>query len=232
MLPDKDQWCKAYLNDKFYDNLQKYTEYLVEYKKLHLPDINFENTTVQETTLPFIDPREMALFANNKFDLYSLYIVDYIRSNNNGKIYDIGCASNMFKYFFDNVIGIDPYHANADIKSKFNESFAIENYNKFENAIAINSLHYIPITRFRRQLINFANCIMKGGYGYVCININQLVKRESKKPKDIESYIEQEIADCGLDIVNLMMHDLVGGDDGLDGNIRILFKQHLDLAGV
>ena len=56
--------------------------------------------------------------------------------------------------------------------------------------------------------------------------------RTSKIPKDIESYIDQEIADCGLDIVNLMMHDLVGGDDGLDGNIRILFKQHLDLAGV
>ena len=51
-VTDKE-FCKKYLNDKFYDNLQKYTEYPSRIQTFN--DINFENTTVQKTTLP-IDP--------------------------------------------------------------------------------------------------------------------------------------------------------------------------------
>lgn len=226
MLPDKDQWCKKYLNDKFYDNLQKYTEHIIQYKKSFIPTINFTSYEVKKSNLDCTLPREIDLLAYNRFDLYSLYIVDYIRSNNKGRIYDIGCGSNMFKFFFDNIIGIDKYRQEADIFATFDEKFSVKNKNKFENAIAINSIHFIPISKFKQQLKDFANCIMKGGYGYATFNINQLVSREQESniPKDIEFYVNQEISDTGLDIVSLMMHNLVGGDDGLDGNIRILFK--------
>ena len=226
MLPNKEQWCEEYLNDKFYTNLQRYTEHIIQYKKSFLPTINFNSDEVKKTNLDCTLPREIDLLAHNKFDLYSLYIVDYIRSNNTGRIYDIGCGSNMFKFFFDDVIGIDKYRPEADIFATFDESYAMKNKSKFENAIAINSIHFIPISKFKQQLEDFANCIMKGGYGYATFNINQLISRETQSniPDNLVSYLNLEISSTKLNIVNLEMHNMIDGNDGLDGNIRILFK--------
>jgi hypothetical protein len=225
VLPDKEQWCAEYLDDRFYNNLQKYTAHVIEYRKCNHPSIMFNDGNISNSVSAVVGPREINLLLYNKFYLDSLYIIDYIRKHNADAIYDIGCGSNMFKFFFDDIVGVDSDHPAADIISTFNKQYAIINKNMFPNAIAINSLHFIPLRKFKQQLTDFANCIKSNGYGYATFNIHQLLSRDINIPKNIEEYIRSEIDSANLNVIDLYINDVsITGNDGLDGNIRILFK--------
>ena len=234
MLPDKTKWTESFLNDEFYQKLDDYASYILTYKKSLKTEIGFSPEEDIKVTSN-VSPREINLILYKVFYLDFLYMVDYIRTQNNKTIYDIGCGSNMIKFFFDEIIGIDPHHPAADIIDKFNKSFVMRNKNKFPNAVAIDSIHFIPLTRFREQLLDFASCIMKNGYGYARFNINHLLIRENIKniPNDIKQYIHDEIEASNLNILYLNVHrahmsfkQVIRAKltNGMIGSISILFK--------
>jgi hypothetical protein len=233
MLPDRKSWAEKFVTTEFLNNLDLYFDRIIAVRRSRPTrvlfssqyDVNFE---LGDDGNGFdVTPREYNLFVARKIHLDTFYYVDYIRKNTVGEIYDIGCGSNAFKYFFEDVIGIDSNNPNADFQREFNSDFVQENQKKLPGAFAINSLHYIPVMEFKNRLRNFASCIKPGGFGYITFNIERILAWTpvSDVPADLHTYIESEILDSGLNILQYDLFDVnLNGNNGLDGNIRVLFK--------
>lgn len=235
-LPDRSHWLLEYVNDDFYRKLNYYRSDIV---RLLLSDTyNSENSSVgfsahylgRETQIGNRDltPRAMqCLFKELVLD--SFYIIDYIRKNSLDKIYDLGCGSNAFKYFFDDIIGIDKRHPMADIQSNIDDKFFEDFKDKLPNAISINALHNnITFQKFKKIVENFSQVISTGGYGYITFNIFFLVNSTKKDdiPKDIPQFILNKLSETDLNIINVEFVDAtIEGNNSLDGNIRILFRK-------
>lgn len=233
MLPDRESWSREFVDEKFMHNLSLYLDKIIKTRKECATRASFSSHynidfEINNNENSFdITPREGRLLSENRINLDSFYYVDYIVKNTSGEIYDIGCGSNIFKHFFKGVIGLDPNNPNADMQQKFNDKFIQTNQKMLPSAFAINSLHYIPITEFKNQLCAFASCIRTNGLGYITFNIERMLSNTDKNdiPENLHEYIESEILSCGLKIINYDLIDVtLNGNDGLDGNIRILFK--------
>ena len=233
MLPDRKTWADEFVNDQFYQNLNNYFESVIEIRKKRPTRAVFSSNyqvefEVIDDGLDFdVTPREYSLFVQREIHLDTFYYIDYIRKNNTGKIYDIGCGSNTFKYFFKDIVGLDIANPQADIDVYFNDEYIQQNQNYFPNAIAINSLHFTSFLNFKKQIKDFASCIETGGYGYITFNVERLIafSEPSEIPDNIEEYVKKEISELEIEVLSLDLFDVnPQGNNGLDGNIRVLFK--------
>lgn len=238
-LPDRSQWRSEYINDDFYEKLKHYKSEIIKQIELHSHDYkniavsfssHYQNLSRMEAIIYDLTPRAIECLMKEVI-LDSFYIVDYIRKNSTGTIYDIGCGSNAFKYFFNDIIGIDAANTMADIKCQFDSEYIGNNKDKLSNAIAINSLHYgQSFQKFKQVVENFGQVISPGGYGYITFNIFFMVQATEKEknniPEDIHQFILDRLSETALHIIDVQFVDAtVNGDNGLDGNIRILFRK-------
>lgn len=236
-LPDRSQWLSEFVNDDFYENLKRYKVGIInniELKSHNRKNIyvsfssHYKNLSRMMDISNDLTPRSIQCLVKEVI-LDSFYIVDYIRKNSTGTIYDIGCGANTFKYFFNDIIGIDAANTMADINCQFDSDYIINHEDKLPNAIAINSLHYgQSFQQFKKVVENFAQVISPGGYGYITFNIFFMVQatRQDHIPKDIHQFIRDKLSETALHIIDVEFVDAtVNGDDGLDGNIRILFRK-------
>jgi hypothetical protein len=216
MLPNKDVWKKEFVNEKFHENLELFIK-------------DQTKTTIEFGFFGFFGykkstPRKNVLIVDGRIHLDSFYYIDYIRKNSSSTIVDIGCGENFFSYFFDDIIGIDPYFPIRNCNYDFNEQFAINNYQIFDNAIAINSLHFIRIKEIKKRITEFASVIKPNGYGYITFNIAKMVQRADRNYIKSLEYIKEQIKLIDLNFISAeYLEDY--HDEKLDGHVRLLFKK-------
>lgn len=230
MLPDKEAWRKEFVNEVFVDKIK---QYIHDYSIVDNLNISFDFFE------QYVTPREQQILRDNFIALPSFYYIDYIRKNSTGVILDIGCGGNFFSYFFDDLVGMD--HRLDKLKTikyvcGFDELSSKLIQNKVDNAIAICSLHFIPLDQIKQRILSFASIIKPRGYGYLGINLARLLDNTEpnklypegldflkSNPKMALDYVKKEIASLDLNIIATeYIEDIV--DEFIDGNIRILFR--------
>ena len=240
-MPNRSQWRSEYINDDFYVKLKHFKSEIIKQIEIHSRDhknvsVSFSshyekvNDGEDDDLRLELTPRVFDIM-NGKLILDSFYIVDYIRKNSTGTIYDIGCGSNVFKYFFDDVVGVDSSFTNpmADIHHHYDSEYIRNNKNKHPNAIAINSIHYdCSFQQFKDVVETFSQVISTDGYGYITFNISFMIQNTDQYniPENIHQFILDRLSETALNIIDVQFVDAtVNGDNGLDGNIRILFRK-------
>lgn len=91
-------------------------------------------------------------------------------------VYDLGCGGNLFKPYIKNLVGIDPFHPNADINDICDTDFVKGHQNFFKRVFAINSLHFIQLNELNRVIHEFYSMIAPGGIGYISFGLAQMVE--------------------------------------------------------
>lgn len=191
-LPNKHEWLTNFLKTEKFKRLKSFIENidgirLRKYK--HEWVNNFTKSDKFKSYQEFVDSLDGTI--RYKFDDYLIfgareaevkhytvdlqpfYILDYITTNNDELIYDIGCGINLFSRFY-NVVGIDYGHPNADIVDTFDVNFCDKNKNAFENAISINGIHFCSIFEIEERIKNYFDLVKPGGYAYLAINTGRL----------------------------------------------------------
>lgn len=185
---------------------------------------------------PKLTPREI-ISQHTIAVMASFYFVNLVAENNDKPIYDIGCGGNYFKKYYPNIIGIDqPGNISADEVGTFNEEYAKQNINRFDNAIAICSLHFVPFTEMNKQFRLFVDTIKTNGIGLFTINTihpfsiaTEEIKREHNVFNIVDTtyYIDDNLDFSGLEILSydIPERDVIVSNEGMTGDMRIVFKK-------
>lgn len=215
---DINTWKETFITDEF---LNKARLYVTKQSEGQL-------TTTTEFERISWTPREIQIQKNKTLSLVPFYYIDYILTHSSSdKIFDIGCGSNFFKNFY-NVTGFDNTEE-ADIPQLFDNTFVEQYKDKLDNAIAINSLHFIKITNLKKRIQEFYSVIKPGGYGYISLNMARLLTRTP----DVDvswafNYAKEEIKTAGINFVSVYIDDNTV-DEYIDGNIRLIFEKEENL---
>jgi hypothetical protein len=183
-------------------------------------------------------PRERKIYSGDISScLHICYVIEYLMSINSSEIVDIGCGMNMFKELYP-IIGVDPTDPRADINAIFDRKFVKIYREKFNSAIAINSLHFIPIWQIKKRLKQFSNIIKKNGLGYLTINSHMLIRHTDNKflsdnklyeNCNLSKYLFEQIFELDNILEILYYEDNINNclEPGLNGDIKILFMKKL-----
>ena len=143
---------------------------------------------------------------------------------------DIGCGINFFKNFIPEIVGIEPTdYPDVDEIDFFDNDFSQGHTNKFDCAMAINSIHFISLKDINKQLTNFSNIIKPGGRGFVALNVKRMIERTDEEdiiPGDqLSSYIKQQVDQALPNVLSYddYIHNEL--DEYMNGNIRVVFEK-------
>jgi hypothetical protein len=167
----------------------------------------------------------------------SFYYLNKLLEIQPSKIADIGCGMNFFKDIIPGIIGFDGSGEERDVNEDFDDNFITKYTNFFQCAFSINALHFIPITSFHDRVMDFTNIIKPGGRGYLSMNVARMVGATDKKllkelfgtdtpdTKQLSDYVNQKIKTLPLKF--LVIDNLIAEiyDEGMDGNIRLVFEK-------
>lgn len=180
------------------------------------------------------------------FDAVPLYYLKYLTDLNPAIIYDIGCGCNIFKKYIPNIQGIDiPALKNDLIKnyadiyddSLINNSFYVNNFEKFDSAFSICSLHFYSLLDIRKRVIQFSSLISKGGRGFIALNIARMLecclkvesidfsKLKANQINQIDQFVRKELYNLPFKIEVFESYITKGQDNWLNGNVRIVFTK-------
>lgn len=162
----------------------------------------------------------------------SFYYLHFLKENNPAVIADVGCGQNLFKPFFNQLIGYDPFTKEADNKLSFDE--LVSSAYTFDSVFSFCALHFIPATEFSKRIYDFAKLINPGGRGLITFNVHHLARNSAMQPLEIITHCDSEIRKLNLNL--LVVHqeyyqlndifnykiDQVAGD--IDGNIRLIIQ--------
>ena len=102
-----------------------------------------------------------------KFKFSGLKLIDEINALNPRAVLDVGCGYNEFKGKIKNLIGLDPYNANADLQIK------IEDYTtskKFDAILCLGSINFGTHVKIVRELEVCKNLLAEGGKMFFRVN--------------------------------------------------------------
>jgi len=222
-LPNKTEWEDEFIKSKSFEIIKKI---IIDVKKRKLSK--------------FTTSRERYLHQDEILSsLSSFYFVNYIVENTKTyPIIDVGCGMNLFKNIYP-IIGLDPVDTRADIKGIFNIDFVKKYRENFYSAIAINSLHFIPIWKIKNRIKLFSNIIKKDGLGYFTMNSKVLIQNTDKnfiskkklyENNNLSEYIFNEIFE--LDNILELLHyedhiNTLNHFPNINGDIRIVFRKKM-----
>lgn len=181
----------------------------------------------------FITPREREI-ASGELDIQPFYILDHISDNSDLPIHDIGCGMNIFKHFY-NLVGIDLEHDHADMHCDFDDEFVAENFERFDNAISINAIHFCHPTELRKRACGFFDLIKPGGYGYLTVNIDVMAQfgfKTGMSLLDVTSLVSStfdDIVSRDIDIGETIYYENRSDQypgDGVNGSIRLFLRKN------
>jgi hypothetical protein len=180
----------------------------------------------------------------------SFYYLQYLLDTNPRQIVDLGCGDNWFKKYIPNIWGIDGLnpgspHYKADQHTIINDSWIQYNASKFDCLMSINALHFKPLEKIRETTVN-AMKLLRRGRGFLAFNVARFLEKsetglfselvnsynrptnsvESWKPilPKLEEYIRTELYNLPASILVFDL-DLTYLEDGMDGNLRIVFEK-------
>ena len=102
--------------------------------------------------------------------------------------------------------------------------------------MAICSLHYVPLSSLRDRVLGFISIIKDGGRGFISLDADTMIKRESpenlidtfgsEEPSAelLDQYIREQLTDLPANVL-IFDIDIAEDKDELDGNIRIVFEK-------
>jgi hypothetical protein len=116
------------------------------------------------------------------------------------------------------------------------DDYVAQHQNYFESVFSICALHFHPIDQFCKVVEDFASMIQINGRGFISINLQRMIDFSSAKllislfdtvhptQDQLDKYIRNELDKINLEwlIVDV---DLMLVDEGMDGNIRLVFKK-------
>ena len=97
------------------------------------------------------------------------YYIEKVMTPGAEIVNDLGCGCNVFKRYYPNIIGMDNCRF-ADVQGYVDDKFIAENQNKCEAIIAINSLHFRPLTEFKKSVLDIISILKPGGRAYLAYN--------------------------------------------------------------
>jgi len=117
---------------------------------------------------------------------------------NNGLIYDIGCGWNLYKRYYDNIIGIgaeppNSVYYHADEHGIFNDEFVSKNNERFDNIMSMNSLHFIPIEKFSKRIDDILSVAKPNAFIFLMFNISVMINKSNIKIDNYELYIRDKM---------------------------------------
>lgn len=227
-LPDRHSWMESFLESDVVARIKADVNAFQQQRPFLFTigeTLNFENSP------DLFSGNFRRMYVDKAIKLVTFYYVDYIASNTNETIVEFGCGDNIFSRFYP-IIGVDPINPKAQIRDFFDEDYALNHPKEFGAAIAICSLHYVPITKMRQQIELLASVIKDNGLGYVSMNVHRLLENTSDDDRrnlgfenlnNVWSYVRSEIDRLSMNVIH---YEIIDGifDEGADGNIRILFE--------
>jgi len=155
----------------------------------YTPDINFKNFTnldvdilkyydrLFDTAVDFDFTPRYRLELGLKIGFRDIfYYIDLLYNNNPESVIDVGCGECIWKNWFPNIIGFDPYPSSAwskaDFVDFFDEDFSIGHAQWYDCGMALNSLHFIDWDFVPKQ-IDLAMNIVKQQFLFT-FNFNQI----------------------------------------------------------
>jgi hypothetical protein len=165
--------CQQYDKEKFLDQFSQteiFKKIRSDYKYLYS---DFREIDLPESKIPALRGglNELSIFVYSIF-----YYLNFLTELDPKTIADIGCGSNFLKKYIPEIIGFDKT-TEADIFSYFDKDFLENNLQKFDCAIAINSLHFISLKDFSKRINDFGKIIKPGGRGCVTFNLQRMLER-------------------------------------------------------
>lgn len=222
-LPNKKNWINNFIKSEKFKQISQEVDKLDTKKRIF-----FDNQEVIKKYRHELTPREKDLL-EKKIDIQPFYILDFISSNSNEIIYDIGCGGNFFKKFY-NIVGIDPNNKNCDIKGSFDSNFCKNYKEKFYNTFTINAIHFCSITKIEKNIYDYIDLVKENGFVYIAINSARIIERSSQKELDnlkmsVKEYFDQIIEILPYEIYFYENIIDICSDEWLNGNIKILLKK-------
>jgi hypothetical protein len=121
---------------------------------------------------------------------------------------------NFLKKYIPAIVGFDKT-SEADIFSYFDDDFLENNLQKFDCAIAINSIHFISLKDFSKRINDFGKIIKPGGRGFVAFNLKRMLDQTELHEfaeifedlhkrivvKDYYDFLEEEIKKINYKII-------------------------------
>lgn len=248
-LQNKQEWFQEFQKtEKYREIILFVNNYSNSYYHQSIADnpvkIQLDDKTVDEKAVEFYTPRNYNI-SRKILNIDSFRILEYINKHGSKPIYDIGCGMNFFSNFYD-VVGMEPTDPSLSIQTipyiyseKFNSLFADKHENAFPSAIAINSIHFIPIFDVGKRILDFSRVIKPGGLGYATFNVEVLYKHTDDEflklnnlfdATSLKNYLNSLIFSTNLNIIDyeekITEQPPLVKYDRIDGTIRVLFAKN------
>ena len=223
----------AYVEQDFIERFSKtdtYQQLIADYDAVTF-DKNFIFDDVPSPRQHFGDKKKQT-----KFSAVPFYYLEFLTKHKPKEIYDLGCGWNIFKKYIPNIIGVNPIFGNnkfnffADIEGIVNDLYIAEHQNYFESVFSINALHFRPLSNVKNIIEGFYSMVKLGGTGFLALNTGRMIERDSEKfghlsNIEINEFVIEEIKSTNIDfdVIDLTIIDTK--DDGMDGNIRLVFTR-------
>lgn len=188
--------------------------------------------------------------AERTFTAVTFYYLEKLLEVSPDKIYDLGCAENMFKAYIPNLIGVDSpvahqsYRHNApDIDAIVDDDFVANHQEAFESVFSICALHFHSITKLEKIINDFISMVKVGGRGFIALNTHVLCAHASAEenlnlfgtenpispvhsPPNLERYIRNILSNikCNYLILDVDLSPFMFIEQ-MNGNIRIVFER-------
>jgi hypothetical protein len=133
-------------------------------------------------------------------------------------------------------ISIDDNICHGDISDSFNDTFVLAHQEYFQSIFSICALHFHPLHLLKKIVLDFASIIKVGGRGFLSVNLKRMIEIESTQfllqqfstinpsRSQYEQYVRKELSSTNLKFLILDI-DLTLIDEGLDGNVRLVFER-------
>ena len=165
------------------------------------------------------------------------YYIEKVMTPGAEIVNDLGCGCNVFKRYYPNIIGMDNCRF-ADVQGYVDDKFIAENQNKCEAIIAINSLHFRPLTEFKKSVLDIISILKPGGRAYLAYNAvrfyhESIDKGEIEKlfntmdPSDLQldEYIRAELDDIQINWLVVDISVALSRTEMQEGNVRLVFEK-------
>ena len=167
-----------------------------------------------------------------RFSVGIFYYLNFLTEKNPKNIYDLGCGWNIFKKYIPSIIGVgsepmDREDFFGDINDYVDDDYIKGHQNYFESVFSICALHYVPMSDIRKRVLDFASMIKSSGRGFITFNAQRMLDRDTKikiSQHELESWIRQQLSNLPVTVLQFDM-DLTKINNGMDGNIRLIFEK-------
>jgi len=180
-----------------------------------------------------------------RFSMIPLWYLQFLVDASPSCIVDLGCGENFFKPVIAKlhgipVHGIDPTPNNTAADELCNYSgsdFSRGHPNAYESVFSINALHFVPLSELTTVINNFYNIVAPNGRGFLTLNSARMVEQANHDwlldkfnnieptPLQIQEYVCDQLSTLNIDflVIDLLIDKF--SDEGMDGNIRMVFKK-------